>query len=171
MNHTCNTIQKYITILAVGFCILAMTIVSFAAPVACGHTNEAQQTCQICHVQTLIDELPSEVTNENLELVKQMLTHIDVEKLALSDLEMGQLDFSAYSDAISEINVLEGQPGAEIPELVMQIFVKTLSGKHIALEVEPTDRLEDVRAKIYEKEGIKPENQKLIFAGKTLKDG
>ncbi len=53
----------------------------------------------------------------------------------------------------------------------MQIFVKTLSGKHITLEVEPTDRIEDVMAKIYDKEGVLPENQLLNFAGRSLTAG
>ncbi len=53
----------------------------------------------------------------------------------------------------------------------MQVFVKTLTGKHITLEVEPTDRIEDVKARIYEKENIPVSEQQLIFAGKELEDG
>ena len=53
----------------------------------------------------------------------------------------------------------------------MQIFVKTLTGKHITLEVEPTDKIEDVKLKIEDKDGIASYLQKLIFAGKVLEDG
>ena len=53
----------------------------------------------------------------------------------------------------------------------MQIFVKTLSGKTITLEVEPNDSVDAIKAKIQEKEGCAPEKQKLVFAGKELENG
>lgn len=69
------------------------------------------------------------------------------------------------------IGLMTVMPVGQVEVLAMQIFVKTLSEKHITVEVEPTDSIEAVKEKIQDKEGIDVKQICLSFAGKELEDG
>ncbi len=57
------------------------------------------------------------------------------------------------------------------PGYAMQVYVKLLSGKTLVLDVEPSDSIENVKAKIHDADGFPLGSQRLVFAGKELKEG
>ena len=158
-------------------CVLSLGLLSTVALAVVKEdvTRESlgQSVTKLNEVQAMIDALPDaeDITPDNRAGVEAQLTAIDRARTVLTDEEMGQLNIARYQAAVSALFALDGQAGADVPMPVMQIFVKTSTGKHITLEVEPTDRIEDIKDKIRDKEGLGPDSYYLIFAGRVLKNG
>jgi ubiquitin C len=117
---------------------------------------------------TLDVEPTNRIEDVKMKIQEKQGTPPDAQRLILAgqQLEDGNTleDYSIQSDSILHLVL---RP----PSDTIQIFVKLLNGKRIPLDVEPTDRIEDVKAMIQYKEGIPPARQFLICAGRQLEDG
>ncbi len=124
--------------------------------------------CPYCPIQAQIDNLPDPgvLTAADAARLDAQLQAIADAVAAIPEADRYNLNLTRYHAVVEAIAGEQGEPVA-----VMQIFIKIPSGKHITLEVEPTDRIEDVKAKIQDQSGFHPDRQTLSFAGKKLEEG